>query len=175
MKFIATLLIIIGSAGQAVAVEPLIISGAGEALSGDSIRIDNHIIKLSGIIAPSVEQNCEDVELGNYPCGQVSKNNLQSFIDGKRIECIPLRWSDNGEKISECSYQGKSLSNIMLLSGWAITKWFDRDENKRPVKCSLQTCETQPNNHFKSELDAISNNRGLWSSKFDLPWKLYEF
>lgn len=153
-----------------------IISGIpSKIIDGDTFIIDNQIIKLNSIISLSIDQECLDKEIGRYNCGQVSQNVLDEITKNKIIECSILRWSDIGEKIGNCTVTESqiNLSNYMLEAGWAIVRWFDRDNQKKPISCTFDKCVNIEQLFFNSEQQAVIKKRGVWSSKFDLPWNLY--
>lgn len=146
-------------------------TGVGEAVSGDSIKIDGKLYRLEYVIAPKIDQECLDKEIGRYFCGEVSRNFLGDTISNRIITCEMKRWSDNGEILSNCTLDDNTnLSNLVILSGWGIVKWFDRNTLKEPIPCSVNDCQEIPDTLFSIESEAVKNKRGLWSSKFDLPW-----
>jgi endonuclease YncB( thermonuclease family) len=153
----------------------LIIGIPSKVISGDTIVIDNHLIKLYNIISLTPTQECIDKEIGRYTCGNVAKNVLKDITRNNNIVCSVLSWSDKGAKISQCNIEKSKidLSLYMLKSGWSLVKWFDRDLNKNLIKCSMENCEKIDDIFIEFEKDAVKNKRGIWSSKFDLPWLLY--
>ena len=149
-----------------------IIDGVGEAITGDTLKIDGLNIQLEFIIAPKIEQECLDKEIGRYKCGIVSKNILEDQLKNNIISCFLKEWSDDGKIIGQCrNKDNEDISELMLFSGWSIVKWFDRNKLKEPVECSFDNCKNIPEDYWYIEKDAVKNKRGLWSSKFDLPWR----
>jgi len=147
------------------------IRGVGEAITGNTIKIDNFKIVLEYTQAPKLEQICIDKQIGRYNCGDASRNYLQEYISNKLLYCEFKRWNDSGERVSQCfTDDNLDLSKIIITSGWSIVKWFDRNTNKEPEKCSFTYCESISEDYWLLEQQAVKNQRGLWSSKFDFPW-----
>ena len=75
------------------------IIGIPRIVDGDTIYINEYKIRLEGIDAPEMRQQCKKERLKissiigftfykNYSCGEVSKENLELKIDRSKIKCI---------------------------------------------------------------------------------------
>ena len=75
------------------------IIGIPKIIDGDTIYINEYKIRLEGIDAPEMRQECKKERLKissivgftfykNYSCGEVSKENLEVKIDGSKIKYI---------------------------------------------------------------------------------------
>ena len=168
--FLLSLIIIFKTSTFAVASESIV--GAAEAISGDTIRIDNEYIKLANTIALPTDAICKDSLYGNFRCGVVSREKLASFLEEEIVDCIVYRWNDDGKKVADCKVvsSGNQLGNLMVLSGWSLVRWFDRDQRLKPMVCSMPECQNVSPKLFELEAEAIKNNRGLWNTQFDPPW-----
>ena len=72
------------------------IIGIPRIVDGDTVQINEFKIRLEGIDAPEIKQQCKKEKLKissiigytfykNYNCGEVSKENLETKIDGSKI------------------------------------------------------------------------------------------
>ena len=75
------------------------IIGIPRIVDGDTVQINEFKIRLEGIDAPEIKQQCKKEKLKissiigytfykNYNCGEVSKKNLETKVDGSKIKDI---------------------------------------------------------------------------------------
>ena len=73
------------------------ITGIPKIVDGDTVHINGYKIRLEGIDAPEIRQQCKKVKLKissiigftlykNYNCGEVSKENLETKVDRSKIK-----------------------------------------------------------------------------------------
>ncbi len=117
-------------------------------VDGDSLERGQERIRLQGIDAPELFQECYDATKQKYRCGEVSKKFLQSLMVGK-IECVFLGKDKYNRSLKECfAEDGSSINENMVLSGWAVAYG---DEYSR------------------AEQKARKSKRGIWQGKFMRP------
>ena len=107
-----------------------LISGTVRVIDGDSIEINKKKIRLFGIDAPELKQECLKESIP-YFCGIVSKQNLKKYVQGKKINCEYTKL-DRYKRILaicrlNCFFWGDdpdcekfSLNKYMVRSGYAI-------------------------------------------------------
>ena len=149
--------------------EPYKITGVGEAISGDTLIMDGQVITLKDIVSPKLDDKCVDSIHGEFNCGKVARDKLAAFLYNNFISCELVSWKNATTKYGKCSFEGKSINSLQVLSGWAVAKWYDRDEKKIPLECSVQKCKNIDENIWISELNAVENKRGLWGVQFNIP------
>ena len=126
------------------------IYGSAKVISGDTLRIRNHIIHLYGIASPSKQQSCSDAKGRAYACGKQAALWLQNWILSNEIECHALKQNRN-DILAICSYGQYDLGAALVMVGWAV-----------PV----------PGNNIYTpyEREAQKNHSGMWQGKFYKPW-----
>jgi len=128
-------------------------------IDGDTIKIDNEIIRFSGIDTPETsyykkyKQVCyeNDIKLN---CGELSKFELEYQISDNPVTCEREKKKDRyGRTLAECFVNGKSLSRYLVKNGLA----FDYPRYSK--------------NKFAEEQNYAKNNGlGLWAMDFHYPW-----
>lgn len=122
--------------------------GRASVSDGDTIRIRSEKIRLVGIDAPELHQNCGRKSQKTYACGKTSRSHLIKLINNREVEC---RWTERDQYHRPLAYcfvgDEESLNRQMVLDGWAISY------NRFPHE----------------EADAKQNKRGLWESDFERP------
>ena len=128
-------------------------------LDGDTIKINDERIRFGGIDAPESnyrgeKQPCYLNEVKVF-CGELSKEKLKKKMGNSTIFCEREKNKDSyGRTVAECFVNGESLSKFMVRAGYA----FDF------VKYSKKK-------YAEDEEYAKANKLGLWTMKFEYPWK----
>ena len=158
IRIIITLLVLLSNS---IAEE---ISGIPKVVDGDTVHIDNYKLRLEGIDAPEMRQQCkkESFKISffigltfykDYSCGRVSKEKLITKIDTTEIKCISSSKDRYKRYIATC-FKGKiNLNQWMVRNGFAIAY---RKYSKKYVP---------------DEVFAKENKLGLWQGKFMEPEK----
>ena len=128
-------------------------------IDGDTIKIKGEKIRFSGIDAPESnyygkKQVCYLDEI-EFFCGKLSKEKLEEKIGSNLISCKRKKNKDrHGRTIAECFVNGESLSKFMVRNGYAFD-WPKYSKKK----------------YAMDEEYAKVNKLGLWTMKFEYPWK----
>ena len=127
-------------------------SNTVHVIDGDTIKIGNEKIRFSGIDAPELNQYCFKDEK-KILCGVLAKKALLKKIGNKIPKCV-IEGKDIYKRIlAECFVNEKSLSKFLVRNGYAFAY---RKYSKKFIQ---------------DEEFARKNKLGLWSMKFDYPWK----
>ena len=129
-----------------------VLSNIVHVIDGDTIKIGNEKIRFSGIDAPELNQYCFKDEK-KILCGVLAKKALLKKIGNKIPKCV-IEGKDIYKRIlAECFVNEKSLSKFLVRNGYAFAY---RKYSKKFIQ---------------DEEFARKNKLGLWSMKFDYPWK----
>ena len=140
------------------------ITGVPKIIDGDTIHIDGNKIRLEGIDAPEIKQQCKKVSfeiLSNiglifykdYSCGIVSKEKLVEKIGRSTIKCISSSKDRYKRYIATCFKNKTNLNQWLVRNGHAIA--YRRYSKK----------------YVTDEDFAKDNELGLWKGKFINPEK----
>ena len=127
-------------------------------IDGDTIKINNEVIRFGGIDAPESyykgkKQTCFLGKKIIY-CGDISKKKLEIKIGNNKVKCVKEKNKDIYNRIiAECFIGEESLSKYMVRSGYAF-------DYKRYSKGKFSD----------DEIFAKKNIKGIWKMKFDYPW-----
>ena len=140
------------------------IYGVPKIIDGDTVHINNYKLRLEGIDAPEMRQQCKKEFLKissiigftfykDYSCGKVSKDKLISKINRSEIKCI-FATKDRYKRYIATCFKGKiNLNQWMVRNGFAIAY---RKYSKKYVS---------------DEEFAKENKLGIWQGKFIEPEK----
>ena len=140
------------------------IIGIPRIVDGDTIYINEYKIRLEGIDAPEMRQQCKKERLKissiigftfykNYSCGEVSKENLELKIDRSKIKCISSTKDRYKRYLAKCFKDKINLNRWMVRNGYAVAY---RRYSKEYI----------PDEDFAKE-----KKLGLWQGKFLKPEK----
>lgn len=125
-------------------------SGIPTVIDGDSIELEHMQIRLYGIDAPELDQECQKGK-EFYACGRDSRRHLAKLIGGAIVECHEEEIDQFDRAVAECFVGEKNLSEEMVRAGWAIS--FMRFASP----------------YLAEEADAQAAKRGLWQGDFQEP------
>ena len=121
-------------------------------IDGDSLAFGALRIRLQGIDAPELKQECRDIKSNQlYRCGQVSRDYLISLIAKHPVKCSNEGLDRYKRQLAYCYVGDINLNREMIRSGNAVAylqydKSFGNDEK-----------------------EARSSKVGLWMSEFIRP------
>ena len=129
----------------------IIILGEAKVIDGDTIHINNNKIRLHGIDAPELNQNCIYKEK-NWECGKNSKKNLLDLINSNQVKCKVNGMDRYKRYIATCFIGHLNINKIMVKEGWAIAyRYYSKD-------------------YVDEEFIAKKNKVGIWKGKFIEPY-----
>tara|TARA_B100000886_G_scaffold305772_1_gene237735 strand:- start:754 stop:1251 length:498 start_codon:yes stop_codon:yes gene_type:complete len=138
--------------------------GFPKIIDGDTVHINNYKLRLEGIDAPEMKQQCKKESLKisftigftfykDYSCGKVSKEKLIAKINRSEIKCV-FKSKDRYKRYIATCFKGKiNLNKWMVRNGLAIA--YRRYSKK----------------YVSDEEFAKENKLGLWQGKFMSPEK----
>lgn len=83
--------------------------------SGMDIRI-----RLYGIDAPELDQECRDARGRNYPCGVVSERRLAALVEGRRVACEERDRDQYDRIVAICRLGDVDLNDLLVGEGHAV-------------------------------------------------------
>lgn len=123
-------------------------------IDGDTIKIDDRKIRLYGMDAPEMKQECRKSRK-KWLCGESAKDRLVTIIgNGKNLRCDKKYDDLYKREVAICYVEEKDIGQIMVREGMAVAY---RQYSKK---------------YIKDEEYAKYNRLGIWNSKFTEP-KIY--
>lgn len=125
--------------------------GQASVIDGDTLEIHGQRIRLFGIDAVESRQRCErDGQAWN--CGKDSAFALADRIGRSAIDCRGQEKDRYGRLVAVCFKGAEDLNRWMVEQGWAVAyRRYSVD-------------------YVAAEDAARAARRGLWASRFEMPW-----
>ena len=140
-----------GATLLALLVSSAIAAGEITVTDGDGLRIGDERIRLWGIDAPELGQQCNRNRTA-YPCGTEARVALERLVSAGAPSCDRLYEDPYGRTVARCSVAGTDLGAEMVRLGWAVD--FRRYSNGA---------------YADEEAQARAAKRGLWAGEFEVP------
>ena len=125
----------------------LALDGPARVVDGDTIRIGQERVRLYGIDAPELNQQC-----GSQACGRMAADALRKIIDDQPLSCTQEDRDRYGRVVATCKAGGVDIGQAMVTRGMAVAY----------VKYSTR--------YLADEAEAKQAHLGLWAMQFDMPW-----
>lgn len=121
---------------------------------GDSLRSGKLRIRLFGIDAPELKQQCQDQNGSAWACGLAARKQLENLLDAdEMLHCILRDVDRYGRLVMQCFLGTIDIGAAMVRSGHALAyRYFSQ----------LYAAEEQ---------HASSARNGVWRGSFQPPWE----
>ena len=126
----AAALVVAGLAAAAayLAQNEEVVSGFAQVIDGDSLRLEGHDIRISGIDAPELRQTCLALT-GPYACGDVARKALIGMLAGRPVTCRISRRDRYGRRLAFCEAEGEDIGAALVSRGYAVAYGrYEREE-----------------------------------------------
>jgi endonuclease YncB( thermonuclease family) len=128
------------------------LTGKARIVDGDTIWIGKTKIRLHGIDAPEMSQECRQQDGSTYLCGVASTDALRILIGSEPVRCEGNTYDRYKRLIAVCYSETVNLNAELVRQGWALAY---RRYSKEYVS---------------AEKEAQNHKRGMWVGEFDPPW-----
>ncbi|HEV7344731.1 MAG TPA: thermonuclease family protein [Devosia sp.] len=123
------------------------VSGLARVSDGDSFRLGQERVRLLGIDAPELSQECLMADGGRWPCGRAARDRMANLLAAGPADCRPEDVDQYDRLLATCLVAGSDLGATLVREGLAISSGRYRSE----------------------ETDARTGRRGIWAGDFDAP------
>jgi len=122
------------------------LTGRAEAVDGDTLRLGATRIRLLGLDAPELAQDCSGAG-GDWPCGAEARAFTRQVLAGHAVTCARFGRDVYGRTLARCDVDGSDLGRQIVAAGWAVSN----------------------DAYLAEQADARSAARGIWSGTFEPP------
>ena len=121
---------------------------------GDSLRSGKLRIRIFGIDAPELKQQCQDQNGSAWACGLAARQQLENLLDADKLLHCELRDVDRyGRLVMQCFRGTVDIGAAMVRSGHALA-----------YRSFSQL-------YVADEQHASSARNGVWQGSFQPPWE----
>jgi endonuclease YncB( thermonuclease family) len=128
-------------------------TGRASIIDGDTLEIHGTRVRLWGIDAPESTQLCRGADSLQYRCGAMAANDLDAFIAGRPVSCLPISLDRYGRTVATCSVGTVDLGDWLVRNGLALD-WPQYSKRK----------------YDQAQHDAEHAGRGMWVGSYIEPW-----
>jgi endonuclease YncB( thermonuclease family) len=123
------------------------VSGFAEAIDGDSLRLSGREMRLQGLDAPEMAQECQAKDGRMLPCGRTARRALAQIVAGGPVTCTIKGQDRYNRDLVTCMRAGRDIGADLVRDGIAV---------------AFGAYETQ-------EREAKAAGRGIWATRFERP------
>jgi endonuclease YncB( thermonuclease family) len=127
--------------------------GRASIIDGDTLEIHGTRVRLWGVDAPESTQLCRGTDSLQYRCGARAANDLDAFIAGRPVSCLPISLDRYGRTVATCSVSGVDLGDWLVRNGLALD-WPQYSKGK----------------YDDAQRQAEHAGRGMWAGSYVEPW-----
>ena len=99
---------------------PREITGRAEAISGDSLLIEDAYMRLDGVDAPAFAQTCLDARGVRHEVGRIAAARLAQLVYPGDVSCRSSPGhAGQGVFVAACAAGGEDLGGRIIAEGWA--------------------------------------------------------
>jgi len=126
-------------------------TGEFRAVDGDSLRRGDIELRLHGIDAPELHQECQRADSTAYACGREARSQLAKLVAGVELTCVVLETDRYSRQVATCNAGNTDINAEMVRAGWATA--YTRHGS----------------DYLAEEQSARSARRGIWQGRFEQP------
>ena len=129
--------------------------GQTKVVDGDSLRIGTQDIRLWGIDAPELKQQCRNRQ-GTYACGRDARLKLIALVKNVTIDCDGLGADRYQRLLAVCRTAGQDINSVLVSGGFAYAYgWYVAEENAaRSAKIGIWAAENERPKSYRDRTKA---------------------
>lgn len=128
------------------------VEGAAVATRGDGLRLNGQVLRLTGIEAPELEQDCGGKgREGRWRCGTAARDQLNALVRGKKVRCELGAASAGAPTPANCTIGTQDVAAEMVSRGHVF------------ASAGLFS------SYGRLEQDARNGGRGIWRGTAERP------
>ncbi len=155
VRLMTTGFLMLGFAATGQAEGIIITADHWRVVDGDTIHLDQHKIRLLGIDAPEIKQQCETPDGNLWPCGKMAKAMLEGVLEsgGRGIACVITGKDRYQRDLGRCYAgpinDGMDVQRMLIRAGFAVSEYGKEYQQDEAV--------------------ASAQSRGMWAGNFVRP------
>ena len=123
------------------------VSGQGRVSDGDSFRLGDDRIRLLGLDAPELAQECARADGQTWSCGRAAHDRMAQLLAAGPADCRPEDADRYDRLLATCLVAGRDLGSTMVAEGLAVAA----------------------GRYWVEEAAARRDRLGIWAGDFEAP------
>lgn len=124
-------------------------AGTARAIDGDTLVLDGAHVRIQGIDAPELHQECAREDGRPWPCGAAARRAMADLVAKGAVACAWSGRDDYDRPLARCLAGGRDLGAQMVRGGYALS--------------------FRGGAYDDEEAEARRERRGIWAGTFQRP------
>ena len=127
-----------------------VVVGRPRVIDGDTLAFDEARVRLEGIDAPEVSQQCASASAGTWPCGMAAARRLSELIRDRDVRCAGRGHDRYGRALAVCFVGDVEINADLVRHGlaWAFVRYsrhyVEVEAEARAVRIGIWQAPTDP-------------------------------
>ena len=152
---------------------PETISGTASVIDGDTLQIHAERIRLVGVDALNLRQQCRDADGKFWRCGQAAADALTGWIAGNPLSCKTHGRDTRSRVLAICTVRGETLQAWLVSQGYVLahrqssTAYVAAEDKAREEKIGIWAGEFVPPSDWRKgvRLDGETPTKTMTEAK----------
>ena len=137
---------------------PVTIAGTASVIDGDTLQIHAERIRLAGVDALNLRQQCRDADGKFWSCGQAVADALTGWIAGNPLSCKTHGRDARSRVLATCTVRGENLQSWLVSQGYVLahrqssTAYAAAEDKAREEKIGIWAGEFVPPSDWRKGL-----------------------
>lgn len=93
------------------------VQGPAHVHDGDTFTVAGVKIRLFGVDAPEMDQNCERADGSDWACGRWSRDEVMRLVKGRDLRCVEQDRDKYGRMVARCYLNDQDLAKLLVQRG----------------------------------------------------------
>ena len=138
--------------------------GRAAVIDGDSLVLEGHRIRITGLDAPEIGQICT-ADGRDVACGKAAKQALNDLVRNREIDCRVEDEDRYQRLLARCFVGEEDIGEQQVSAGWAVAteNYHEAEAAARIAQSGIWSMEFVDPADWREQNDTSANQKGPWS------------
>ncbi len=140
------------------------LQGRATVIDGDSLVLEGHRIRFTGLDAPEINQICT-ADGRDVACGKAAKQALHAIVRNREINCRVEDEDRYQRLLARCFVGEKDIGEQQVSAGWAVAtdNYHEAEAAARIAQSGIWSMEFVDPADWREQDRETGNQQGPWS------------
>jgi endonuclease YncB( thermonuclease family) len=134
------------------------VEGRAFALSGDTLRVRDTVVRLAGVEAPLISQRCSKPGNRRWRCGEAAQDALARTLRAGTVRCDLSGTDEAGQALGTCYMRDKDIASglvregALFSSGGFLASYGSEEKQAKAERAGLWQGEAERPSDYRAKL-----------------------